>query len=103
MTGKIIKSNSLLLSLLLFLCSAATAQEGVGLIEGSIIDEDGNNLIGATVYMQELKRGEVSDAKGKFVFTNVPVGTHTLTIQYMGYQTQSLSVTVGKTRIRFKA
>lgn len=100
MTDKIIKSNSLLLSLLLFLCSAATAQEGVGIIEGSIIDEDGNNLIGATVYMQELKRGEVSDAKGKFVFTNIPVGNHTLTIQYMGYKTQSLSVTVGKEKKR---
>ena len=74
-----------------------TAQNSqVGQIVGSIIDESGDNLPGATIYIKELQKGEVSDTKGVFTFSNLPFGTYTLTIQYIGYETQNISVTVSR-------
>lgn len=85
--------------LCLTLGGTLTAQNNpVGQIVGSIIDESGDNLPGATIYIKELQKGEISDAKGVFTFSNLPLGTYTLTIQYTGYETQNISVTVSGER-----
>jgi len=81
----------------LTLGSTLSAQNSqVGQIVGSIIDESGDNLPGATIYIKELQKGEISDTKGVFTFSNLPFGTYTLTIQYTGYETQNISVTVSR-------
>lgn len=45
-------------------------------------------LIGATVYIEVLEKGAVTNFDGIAVFTGIPNGTHTITISYLGFETQ---------------
>ncbi|SFU74387.1 iron complex outermembrane recepter protein [Pustulibacterium marinum] len=46
-------------------------------------------LIGVSVLIPELQLGGATNYNGKASITNIPEGTYTLKIQYLGYQTQS--------------
>lgn len=63
-------------------------------VTGSILDESGEPLIGATVVVETGNKppaGTVTDLNGKFTLKNLPEGA-VLTISYIGYQTQKVSV-----------
>ena len=96
----------LFLSLMLMNISVF-AQDPRGQIVGSVIDDTGEALYGATVFIEELKTGEVTDSKGKFIIRNLPFSTYTLTVQFIGYQPLKRKITVSKERqkieIRLKA
>ena len=73
-------------------CMMAQAQ--TGRIEGSITDhETGEPLIGATVRIRELELTEVSDEQGHFAFRELPSGSYTLAVSYIGFQPLSRRVT----------
>ncbi|MFN0015469.1 MAG: SusC/RagA family TonB-linked outer membrane protein [Saprospiraceae bacterium] len=61
-------------------------------LTGSIADETGNALIGATVVAKGTSVGKVSDGEGKFSLA-MPDGVNTLVVSYTGYQTQEVDVT----------
>lgn len=76
---------------------SVSAQTGRGRIAGVVIDNTGEDpLPGATIFIEELKKGSVADKKGEFSFSGVPFGTYTLTVKFMGYQTAILKHTVAK-------
>ena len=70
-----------------------------GNIQGTIIDENGISVPGATVLIQQLNKGSVSDFDGKFTMVNMPEGNYTVLIKYLGYAdtNQEVSITAGKT------
>ena len=45
-------------------------------------------LIGADVYIQELQKGTSTDNKGFYTLKNVPAGSYTLRVSYIGYKSQ---------------
>lgn len=98
----------LFLSLMLMSISVS-AQTGGGRITGVVIDDSGEEpLPGTTVFIEELKKGIATDEQGDFSFSDIPTGTYTLTVSFMGYRTQTRKVTVGNERgskiiIRLKA
>lgn len=58
-----------------------------GVLEGNITDlQTAAPLPGANIRLGTTARGTVSDAEGHFRFADVPVGTHTLSISLIGYQ-----------------
>ena len=61
-------------------------------VEGTVLDELGEGLIGAGVLIQGTRTGTVTDMDGKFVLTSVPRGA-TLEISCIGYVTQVVQVT----------
>ena len=65
-----------------------------GNIEGVIIDGQGLQIPYATVIIEDIQKGTVSDVNGKFLFLNVPTGSHTLKIEYLGYADKKVSVDV---------
>ena len=76
----------------------ATAQQKVTL-NGYLRDStDGEALIGANVFVEELGIGAVSNPYGFFALT-VPAGTYTLQISYLGYRpmTRRVSLTENTT------
>lgn len=78
----------------------AAAQEASGDIRGQIADaETGLALQGARVSIVELDRRAVADRSGAFVLEDVPVGTYTLLVDYLGLpqQSQQVNVTPGST------
>ncbi len=65
-------------------------------LSGYIKDKsNGEALIGATVYVNELKAGSVSNAYGFYAVT-IPKGRYTITFAYLGYKGQEKEVNLGK-------
>jgi hypothetical protein len=61
--------------------------ESVGVIEGKVTDiQTAAPLIGANIRLGSTTRGAVTNAEGRFLITGVPVGTHTINVSLIGYQ-----------------
>ncbi len=56
-------------------------------VEGKVLDEQGEGLIGAGVVIQGTRTGTITDLDGEFVLPSVPRGA-TLEISCIGYTTQ---------------
>jgi TonB-dependent receptor len=82
---------------LTFLSFSGFSQSGN--IQGIITDENGITVPGATITIEKLNKGVVSDFDGKFTMVGVPEGTHTLSIKYLGYANfeEEVTVTAAKT------
>ncbi len=48
--------------------------------------DDRETLIGATVYIENLAKGAVSDANGMARFSGIPLGRHKVIVSYIGYK-----------------
>ena len=67
-----------------------------GGISGKVTDAgSGDFLPGANVVLDGTNYGASSDRFGEFTISNVPDGSYTLTVTYVGYADYSDSVTVG--------
>jgi outer membrane receptor for ferrienterochelin and colicin len=70
------------------------AQPG-GRIQGLILDEqNGKGLYGANVLVQGTLLGAASDETGGFTITRLPPGTFTLFVTMIGYESQSIPITL---------
>lgn len=66
-------------------------------IIGTVYDVNDNSpLAGATVYIEELEKGVISDNEGVFRITDIPDGTYTLKVQFLGYRPQEKTVRTDK-------
>ena len=58
-------------------------------LSGTITDRATHTpLIGADVYIQELQKGTSTDNKGFYTLKNIPAGSYTLRVSYIGYKAQ---------------
>ena len=64
-------------------------------VEGTVLDERGEGLIGAGVVVQGTTTGTITDVDGKFILPSVSPGAK-LEISCIGYATQVVDVTGGK-------
>jgi TonB-dependent receptor len=66
-----------------------------GKITGTVKDaETDDALPGANIIIQGTNRGTATNIRGEFVLTNIPVGTYTLVVTYMGYESDQAEITV---------
>jgi TonB-linked SusC/RagA family outer membrane protein len=66
------------------------------IIKGTVNDENGEPVIGATVKVKETQKGTITDFDGNYSIEATPNAT--LIFSYVGYQTQEVSIS-GKTTI----
>ena len=72
--------------------------EKLGNIEGKIIDENGNPIIGAFVYIDGTEINTTTNSEGIYIIENVQKGNYQLKIQVANYSiNQSIIVTAGNT------
>lgn len=94
--------NKLSLLLLLIFCLNIKIlySESTGIITGKIVDRTTQNpLVGITVRVVDTKLGAISDGKGEFKITNVPLGIQSVKFTGIGYETyvsSNISVTSGR-------
>lgn len=72
---------------LLFVIFSAhlTAKESYS-ISGKVVDKTNNEpLIGVDIYINELRTGTTTNVNGIFTISNVPPGTYSLRVSYLGY------------------
>src|SRR5687768_14364264 len=72
-----------------------SAQQQVGTVTGTVTDSgSGQPIAGAQVYMPGLQLGALSNAQGRFLIVNVPVGSREVRAELIGRQAASQTVTV---------
>ena len=82
------KKVNLLLFLFLLSMGIVLAQTRV---TGSVVDESGEPVIGASIQIKGTGQGTVTDIDGNFNLT-VPAGSNTLVVSYVGMRTQEVTV-----------
>lgn len=82
------KKLSLILAMTVLAISAALAQRTV---TGTIIDTNGDPLIGASVFVRGTSTGTVTDIDGTYSL-DVPEEGNTLVISYTGFETQEVAL-----------
>ena len=86
----VMKKTLLILSILV-LCFTA---KGQGIIAGRVLDEHKESLAGAHIFLKETSFGTIANGNGQFRLKDIPTGTYTLAVSFIGYETLSQSVDV---------
>ncbi len=73
----------------------ATRSQNFGTIRGTVTGSGSQPIVSAQVSIPQLSMGGLTGANGSYQIQNVPAGTHTITVQFLGYASQSREVTVG--------
>ena len=88
-----------LLVLLLLLLSQSFLFAQVGVVRGTVMDKNTEEpLVGANIIVKGTSIGAATDLEGKFIIRNIPVGSQTLTISYIGYNSVSIDVNIIENR-----
>ncbi len=70
--------------------AAAQAQATTGIIRGTVVDQQGSPVVGATVVLREVgtnfRRTLTTRANGRFVASLLPLGTYEITGRAVGFQ-----------------
>lgn len=100
---KVIRAVSLLL-LMAGVCGNAFAEGNKnivrqGTVRGRVIDNGEQVLPGASIFIESLKTGVISDVNGFYTFPNLKSGTYVVKVTYVGYSPVEMKITVpeGKT------
>lgn len=94
-----IQKKPLLLMLAVLLCSLTAFGQGRK-ITGTVVDEKGLPLPGATIKAKTAKATSVSDVGGNFTIT-VPATEKTLIVTFIGYADQEIQIN-GQTRLSIR-
>ena len=83
-------------SLFLFILSAVIYLNSFAqnALSGKVTDEKGNPLLGAIIYIPDLKIGAASHGDGTYTVDNLPKGSFLVEVRYLGYtlETQTIAV-----------
>ena len=66
-------------------------------VRGTISDQAGKPLVGATVLIKKLERGTQSKTGGAFILSGIPQGKHLLEARLIGYEPAKQEITVSST------
>lgn len=82
---------------LLLCCLMAVSVSAQRIISGTVLDENGEPLMGATVSVKEKKTiGTTTDMQGKYALTLPDNKEYTLQVSYMGYLSLHRKLSAGK-------
>jgi len=71
-------------------------------INGIVTDaQTGSLMIGASVVIAEIKQSLATNEDGVFAFKNIPEGKYHICLSYVGYQPDTLIITIGKKTERY--
>ncbi len=91
------RPTSAVLSLILFyfVVTTANAETATGSVRGRVSSEGTKSYLqGADVAITALRLSAYTDREGEFMLVGVPVGTHQLRVNYTGFSTRTVAVTV---------
>ncbi len=81
----------------LLISSSATFAQKNGAVSGRVMDVDTKEYLpGANIILEGTNFGAASDRSGKYRISNIPPGAYTLVCSYIGYEDQSVEITIGE-------
>ena len=66
----------------------------LGVMRGRVVDTNNQVLPGASVIIESLHTGVVSDVNGYYTLSNLQPGTYTVKVSYVGYEPKTMKLTV---------
>jgi TonB-linked SusC/RagA family outer membrane protein len=70
----------------LVVAAPAAAQTQTGTVTGLVTDQEtGQPMVGVQISISGTRLGQVTNEAGRYLIINVPVGTHTVSAQFLGY------------------
>ncbi|MCK0147877.1 TonB-dependent receptor [Arenibacter sp. F26102] len=94
--------KNLFTAVLLLVFLSAKGQESFGTISGTVSDATGEPLPFATVLIEGLKRGVLSDNNGAYFISKVPPGMQKIVVSFIGYGTLSKTIDVYESATKIK-
>ncbi|MEM6773054.1 MAG: carboxypeptidase-like regulatory domain-containing protein, partial [Bacteroidota bacterium] len=85
-----------LLFLLFVLCSYKVAAQNSGNLSGQVTDEAGEPLIGAYLSLSDTDFRTATDVDGSFLLAEIPYGTYTVKITYLGSADGEETITINQ-------
>ncbi len=73
---------------------ATASAQGTGTLTGTVRDVDGQSKAYANVVVLTTKMGAMTDSDGKYTVKNVPAGTYTIRVSFLGYEQQERTVQI---------
>ena len=71
-------------------------------VSGTVVDENNDPVIGASILVEGTARGTITDIEGKFTISGVPASANNLQVSYVGMRTQLVPITSGNIQIVMK-
>lgn len=75
------------LALLLIVSVSLVFGQKTGRLTGVVQEKENGSIVGATIILKPGNTGAVSDEEGRFRFTNIPSGSYTLEVSFIGFKT----------------
>ena len=96
-------SRALLVGCLLFAVEFPAFAQDTYSMAGTVVDEEGEPLTGATVAVPSLDRGTTTDARGQFRLDALDAGTYVLEVRFLGFQPERVEIAVpGDAAVRIR-
>ena len=83
------------LSMMLFVLFSVTVAMAQVLVRGTVVDQTGESVIGASIQVKGTTQGTITDIDGKFSL-GVPNKKSIIVISFIGYATKELQVDTSK-------
>lgn len=74
--------------------AAGNGMAAPGNVRGRVVDAEQQILPGASIYVEDMKVGVVSDVNGFYTLSNLKPGKHTIKVSYVGYTPYEFTVDV---------
>lgn len=89
------------LSIVLSALAISVQAQQYGIIRGRVLDSDNLSMPGATIVVESINRGTISDNYGYYTITGIPEGTYDLSVSYIGFNPdkKQVSVETGQTTV----
>ena len=88
--------------LLLLMMSAFIVKAQTSSLTGTVLDETGQSLPGASVQIKSLNKSTITDVSGTYRLTGLSNGSFLVTVSYVGYSSTEQKVNVsGSTTVNF--
>ncbi len=79
--------NSIIINFIFIVLVITNVYGGTdGTIRGKVSSVEGELLMGAQIFIEELGIGAVADLEGNYILLNVPVGSHDISVAIIGYK-----------------
>jgi TonB-dependent starch-binding outer membrane protein SusC len=86
--------SAFLLAMQVAIPSTASAQQQPGVISGTVVNMAGQPISDIMVSLVGTNRSTTTNARGQFMFQNVPAGSHQVQASGLGFRTTTQAVTV---------
>jgi hypothetical protein len=85
--------------ILLFLTTLAEKAQGTYSVNGTVTDEKGETLPGATVFIGNTQKATSTDGSGKFILDGLQPGTYDVSVKMLGFNLYSKPVVIQKASV----